>query len=199
VGDNRERILDAAIGVLGADPEAGMGEVASAAGVVRRTVYGHFPSRADLVHALAERAVGEVVALFGDDESSADAAWARFVARLWPLMHRYRVLVSLRRGEFGRDIHAVLGPVERGLADLVSRGQRERTFGCHLPAAVLAQAAWTMVFSLADVDLAGVAVDASGATVASLLLLGVPGDRADDLARAATPSPGASSATPTRP
>ena len=60
MNDTRNRILDVALDVLGENPDAGMGDIASAAGVVRRTVYGHFPSRTDLVRTLARRAVDEI-------------------------------------------------------------------------------------------------------------------------------------------
>src|SRR5471032_2668878 len=63
MNDTRNRILDVALEVLGQNLDAGMGEIASAAGVVRRTVYGHFPTRADLVQTLAQRAVNEVTAV----------------------------------------------------------------------------------------------------------------------------------------
>jgi len=33
-----------------------MGDVAAAAGVVRRTVYGHFPTRSDLIRSLTQQA-----------------------------------------------------------------------------------------------------------------------------------------------
>jgi len=56
MNDTRNRILDVALEVLGQNPDAGMGEIASAAGVVRRTVYGYFPTRTDLVRALAQHA-----------------------------------------------------------------------------------------------------------------------------------------------
>lgn len=180
----RERILDVATEVLGSDPDAAMGEVASAAGVVRRTVYGHFPSRADLVLALSRRAVDELVAALaeGSEDQPPDEVWAGFVGRLWPLLHRYRVLVVLRRGELGPDIHAVLAPVDAALADLVRRGQQDGVFGLHLPAEVLSQVAWSSVFTIADGHLAhgGLAVDAAVTT--SLLVLGVPASRASTLA-----------------
>jgi AcrR family transcriptional regulator len=184
VTDTRERILDVALDVLGGDPDAGMGEIASAAGVVRRTVYGHFPSRTELVRTLAQRAVGEIASLLGEidaSEETADAVWADFIARLWPVAHRYRVLVALRRGEFSAEIHDLLGPVEAALAGLVARGQDTGTFGRHLPAAMLGQVAWAAVFAIADTDLpAGTGVRA--ATITSLLLLGVPEARAGALA-----------------
>lgn len=184
--DTRDRILDAAVEVLGTTPDAGMGEVASAAGVVRRTVYGYFPSRSDLVLALARRAVTEIEAVLAEEapaDKPADQAWADFVSRLWPLVHRYRVLVVLRRGEFGEDIHALLGQVEHALAGLVRRGQDAGVIGRHLPAGVLSQTAWSAVFTIADDDLSRTELDASAVTLTTLLLLGVPESRAKALAQ----------------
>lgn len=177
--ETEERILDAATEVLGADPEAGMGEVATAAGVVRRTVYGYFPSRSDLVLALTRRAAREIEDVLGavGTGAPADVRWAAFLHRIWPLVHRHRVLVALRRGPLGTDIHALLEPVDRALAELVERGQDEGAFGRHLPAPVLGQVAWSAVFTIADHGMADGGLDASAATTASLLLLGVPSTR----------------------
>ena len=182
--DTKQRILDVAIDVLGKNPDAGMGEIASAAGVVRRTVYGHFPSRSDLVHALTRRAIEEMSAILADVatvDRAADAEWADFITRLWPLVHRYRVLVALRRGEFGADIHSLLRPVDETLAGLVERGQRSGAFGRHLPADVLSQVAWSGVFTIADSALSRESLDASAAALTSLLMLGVPEARARTL------------------
>src|ERR1700710_1288015 len=107
VDETRKRILDVALEVLGQNPDAGMGDIAAAAGVVRRTVYGHFPTRADLVRTLAQRAVDEMATVLAEvdaSEGAADSAWAAFIARLWPLAHRYKVLLVLRRGEHGQEI-----------------------------------------------------------------------------------------------
>src|SRR5450432_2926137 len=125
MNDTRNRILDVALEVLGQNPDAGMGDIASAAGVVRRTVYGHFPTRTDLVRTLTRRAVNEMVAVLTEvnaSDGAAEGVWVDFIARLWPLAHRYRVLLALRRGEYGEEIHSLLGPVEKILADLVQRG-----------------------------------------------------------------------------
>lgn len=179
--ETRDRILDVALEVLGENPDAGMGEIASAAGVVRRTVYDHFPSRLDLVRTLTERAVAEMTAVLAEVSASgaqADAAWAEFVARLWPVAHRYRVLLALRRGEYGETIHALLGPVDQLLADLVKRGQDSDVFAQHLPAAVLSQVAYGAVFAIADSDRSDGTLGARAATITSLLMLGVPETRA---------------------
>ena len=60
----RQRILDAARGLLESDagPGVGLGEVARAAGVSRQAIYLHFGSRGALLLALAER-VDEVEGL----------------------------------------------------------------------------------------------------------------------------------------
>ncbi|MEF2979317.1 TetR/AcrR family transcriptional regulator [Subtercola sp. YIM 133946] len=209
MNDTRDRILDVALEVLGENPEAGMGDIASAAGVVRRTVYGHFPTRSDLVRTLAQRAVGEIEAVLTEvtgaevsgavvtgaevtgaavngvevagAEATADQEWVDFVARLWPLAHRYRVLLALRRGEYGDEIHSLLGSVDRALAALVQRGQNSGVFARHLPAGILSQVAYATVFSIADSDRSQGNLGARAATMASLLLLGVPESRATTL------------------
>ena len=184
MNDTRSRILDVALEVLGQNPDAGMGDIASAAGVVRRTVYGHFPTRTDLVRNLTKRAVSEVAAVLTEVNASdraAEAVWVDFVARLWPLAHRYRVLLALRRGEYGEEIHALLGPVDKTLADLVQRGQDSQAFGRHLPPDILSQIAYAAVFSIADNDLSNGTLGVRAATITSLLVLGVPKARATAL------------------
>jgi AcrR family transcriptional regulator len=179
--DTRKRILDVALEVLGQNPDSGMGDIATAAGVVRRTVYGYFPTRTDLVRTLAQRAVDEIVAVLDEVNASngaAETVWVDFIARLWPLTHRYRVLLALRRGEYGQEIHALLGPVDKILADLVQRGQDSAVFGRHLPADILSQVAYAAVFAIADNHLSNGTLDARAATITSLLILGVPEPRA---------------------
>ncbi|HLK79087.1 MAG TPA: TetR/AcrR family transcriptional regulator [Streptosporangiaceae bacterium] len=185
MNETRDRILDVALEVLGDNPDAGMGDIASAAGVVRRTVYGHFPSRLDLVRTLTERAVTEVTAVLTEvnaTDAEADATWAEFIARVWPVAHRYRVLLALRRGEYGVAIHGLLGPVDELLADLVKRGQDSDVFARHLPAAILSQVAYGTVFAIADSDRSNGTLGARAATITSLLMLGVPETRAIALA-----------------
>lgn len=68
---NRKKILDAAreqITLRGAD--AGMDEIAAAAGVAVGTLYRHFPTKTDLVEAVVAEFVGQVA-------EDAEASWAR--------------------------------------------------------------------------------------------------------------------------
>ena len=181
MNDTRNRILDVALEVLGQNPDAGMGEIASAAGVVRRTVYGHFATRTDLIRSLTQQAVNEVAAVLTEanaSEGAAERVWVDFIARLWPLARRYRVLLALRRGEYGEEIHSLLRPIDQILADLVQRGQDSEVFGTHLPADILSHLAYAAVFAIADNDHSNGTLGARAAKITSLLILGVPEERA---------------------
>lgn len=185
MNETRDRILDVALDLLGENPDAGMGDIASAAGVVRRTVYGHFPSRLDLVRTLTERAVAEMTAVLTEVDAAdkdADATWVDFIACVWPVAHRYRVLLALRRGEYGEAIHGLLGPVDELLADLVKRGQDSGVFAHHLPPGLLSQLAYGAVFTIASSNLPNGTPGPRAATITSLLMMGVPETRAIALA-----------------
>ncbi|GLX48706.1 hypothetical protein Shyhy01_16560 [Streptomyces hygroscopicus subsp. hygroscopicus] len=125
--------------------------------------------------------MAEMTAVLDEVDASgaeADATWVEFVARVWPVAHRYRVLLALRRGEYGEAIHGLLGPVDELLADLVRRGQDGGVFAQHLPAGLLSQVAYGVVFAIADSDRSNGAHGARAATITSLLMLGVPETRA---------------------
>lgn len=164
-----------------------MADIAAAARVVRRTVYGYFPTRSDLVRTLAHQAVDEIASVLDAIKvpgRAPEEVWVDFIGYLWPVAHRYRVLLALRRGEYGEEIHAVLGPVDRALAELVQEGQDTGGFGQHLPATVLSQVAFAAVFALADRSLSGSSVSSQAAAITSLLMLGVPDARAKILTEA---------------
>lgn len=95
---NRRRILDVALAELLRDPDASMDQIARAAGVVRRTVYGHFPSREALISTLVDDAVEALAAAHAAGrEGVADPAEAvaRSVLSVWEIADRYRLLVAL--------------------------------------------------------------------------------------------------------
>jgi AcrR family transcriptional regulator len=50
-------LLDVAVEVLVADPAASLGEVAAAAGIGRTTLHKHYPTRDDLLRAVADRSI----------------------------------------------------------------------------------------------------------------------------------------------
>lgn len=190
VRGTRGRILEAARQLLGQRPDAGMGEIAAAASVVRRTVYGYFPARADLIRALAHEAAAEMRAALRDlDRPSqpADEVWTHFVRQLWPLVGRYRVLLALRGGDHGKEIHAVLRSVDAEIAGLIGRGQDDGIFETHLPPDQLARLSTMTVFTIADDQDGAGSSGVDAAVTTSLLLLGVTTKRAGHLIKNSQP------------
>ncbi|RAV10017.1 TetR/AcrR family transcriptional regulator [Mycolicibacterium sp. GF69] len=133
---NIEAILDAALACLARDPDASVGDIARTAGVGRITLYGHFPTRADLVDAVFARTLAEAqqtldaVDLTGDPR----AALARLVASSWQIVNRHRALLQAAQRTIGpdriRDQHKI---PHRRVQGLIKRGRREGIFRDDLP------------------------------------------------------------------
>jgi TetR/AcrR family transcriptional regulator, mexCD-oprJ operon repressor len=135
VGDrNREAILEAAIHVLSGAPDAGVAEVAAAAGVGRATVYRHFASREELIEALREHAGHEARRRFADarvDEGDPVEALGRIVAAMLALGDRYRVIFPPDQKPSRRRSEVLLEPLSR----LIARAQAEGAIDPELPPA----------------------------------------------------------------
>ncbi|WP_217178395.1 TetR family transcriptional regulator [Streptomyces sp. AC495_CC817] len=186
---NRARILATAREELGRNPDVTLEELARAAGVVRRTLFGHFPGRAALLEALAEEAAetlrSTVEAGAGEGaaagaEESAERALARFVFRMWPVGDRYRMLLALARRDLGSErVAEVLAPAREATTGILERGQRDGVFHSHLPPAVLSAGLEAMHVSLLESVNTGALEDA-GHRIATAILIaaGVPEKRA---------------------
>ncbi|WP_053753878.1 TetR/AcrR family transcriptional regulator [Streptomyces sp. MMG1533] len=150
---NRRRILDTARETLSADPETTIDDIARAAGVARRTLYGHFASREDLVTALADDAVESLRQAFVDEHSPAeppDLALARYIMAVWGIGDRFRMLIALGRRDLDGDIRGALTPVRDLAGELLAQGQRDGVFADHLPAPVLAHVLESVVVSMLE-------------------------------------------------
>jgi AcrR family transcriptional regulator len=135
---NIERILDAAVEALTDDLDASMSEVARRAGVVRATVYVHYPTREALLDAVLDRAFGEVsaviVAAEPDRGAPADAL-RRVVAAAWRKLGRYQALVAISTStKTPEELHRRHAPVFDLLIPLISRGQDGGAFRNDVPA-----------------------------------------------------------------
>jgi AcrR family transcriptional regulator len=92
---NIEAIVDAATRLLAVNPDASVNEIAKEAGVGRITLYGHFDSRATLLHEVAERAIAHTEESLADLDVGGDPrdALGRLLETTWHLTHRFGTLV----------------------------------------------------------------------------------------------------------
>lgn len=139
--ENRAGILSAARRALAADPHASIDEIARAAGLSRRALYGHFDDRGALVRELvrsgAQRfnAVAERV-----DETDARLALARLAAELWREAAHVRLAAALALDEAHLEATAAaLAPLRRTVAAIVRAGQASETLRTDIPAPTLAR------------------------------------------------------------
>ncbi|MBE4737830.1 MULTISPECIES: TetR/AcrR family transcriptional regulator [Streptomyces] len=183
---NRARILATAREELGRNPDVTLEELARAAGVVRRTLFGHFPGRAALLEALAEEAAEtlrntvEAGPESGDPAEPAERALARFVLRMWPVGDRYRMLLALARRDLGSErVAEVLAPAREAATAILERGQRDGVFHSRLPPAVQSAGLEAMhVALLESVNTGALEDDGHRIATTTLIAAGVPEERA---------------------
>ncbi|MFE2053142.1 TetR/AcrR family transcriptional regulator [Streptomyces sp. NPDC059459] len=193
---NRARILATARRELGRNPDTTLEELARAAGVVRRTLFGHFPGRAALLEALAEEA-SEVLrgAMAAGAErigpaEPAERALAYFVLLMWPVGDRYRMLLALARHDLGVErVSEILAPARAEVTAILERGQRDGAFPAHLPPAVLSAGLEAMTVALLEqVNTGALEDDGTRVALAQLIAAGVPEVRARAVVAAVTPA-----------
>lgn len=145
----RRRLLDAAVAVLTEKSivDATIEDIAKAAGVTRVTVYAHFPGKAEIVHALAERVYELMGAAFADLAAIPHLTrpeirnWLDRAAARWremaPVLRVVRPASSLVRRDRRTSHDQYVGAQESYIAMLL--GDAERWRG--VPAAVARQRA----------------------------------------------------------
>ena len=122
-------IIDAAIVLLAAEPEASMERVATAAGVGRATVYRHFASREHLVRAILDQALQDARdAVIGSrpDDGTPVEALKRAVQAILKVADRYRLVRQIPRDDV--ELRQRAEEVGAPLTAIVGRGQRSGDF-----------------------------------------------------------------------
>ncbi|MGI5523089.1 TetR/AcrR family transcriptional regulator [Micromonospora sp. CA-259024] len=140
---NYSAILDAAIQLLDAQPDASLDAIATAARLTRQTVYAHFPSREHLMAAVVDRITDEAVAAMDaaePDSGSAADALIRVLGAGAQIARRYPVLAQQIASlpvspHVDEERHA---PVADRINRVIQRGQASGEFDDQLPAEWLA-------------------------------------------------------------
>ncbi|WP_291045479.1 TetR/AcrR family transcriptional regulator [Herbiconiux sp.] len=122
--ENREAIVAAAATVFRHEPEASLDAVAAEAGLSRRSIYGHFASRDELLAELLTRGGSRIsTALAGVHHDDPRIHLALVGAALWAEVQQVRVLAQLAvHGPLERTVAEALEPVRASVRDAVARG-----------------------------------------------------------------------------
>jgi TetR/AcrR family transcriptional repressor of mexCD-oprJ operon len=171
---NIDAILTAAQECLVESPDATVAEIAKRAGVGRVTLYGHFPTRADLLDAVFRRVSEESNAVLDTVDTNGEpaAALARLIGESWQIVNRFRAVLAAAEQELPperirshHDRH-----LER-LAGLIRRGRLAGAFRTDLPENWLVTVAYTLMHAAAGETTAGnlTAADAQHAVLATVL------------------------------
>ena len=134
---NVAAIIDAALEALASDPDASMAEIARRAGVVRATVYMHFPTRESLLDAVMEHAVGQVAeATSGADPTRGEPqeALERVLRATWHKLSDFHALLAINTSRLSaKELHRRHQPVMTLFVPLIERGQKDGVFRKDLP------------------------------------------------------------------
>jgi AcrR family transcriptional regulator len=168
------RIEAAAIDALAGDPDVSMAEIARRAGVVRATIYVHFPTRESLIAAVTARALSDAVremAAAEPERGDATGALRRVVGAAWRTLARFHALVAINvqlpPAELRRRHEAVLGLLE----PLIERGQRDGSFRADVPRGWHLSMALALMHAASEEVRAGriTAGDAEAAVIATVV------------------------------
>lgn len=144
-------ILEAAVDALASDPEVSMTEIARRAGVVRATIYVHFPTRVALIEAVTAKAIREAVEIVkaAEPERGEPAeALARVLAATWRYLARFHALAGINMRLPPAEVRRRHRPVLAAIQPLIERGQRSGAFRSDVPAS------WHLSMALALVHAA---------------------------------------------
>jgi TetR/AcrR family transcriptional repressor of mexCD-oprJ operon len=184
---NIDAILEAAITSLARNPDVSIADIASAAGVGRITLYGHFKNRAELIDAVLLRALDEASATLGQVDLSGDPvdALVRLTHSSWELVDRLSGVMFAARHELpAKRIRTAHDRVMGHLAALVDHGQSDGTFRTDLPASWLITTAVSLMHAAAeDVEAGRLKRSAAPGHVAATLLAAYtpPGSAVPDI------------------
>lgn len=130
-------IREAALEALASDPDVSMAEIARRAGVVRATIYMHFPTRESLLDAVMEHAVGQVAEATSAAEPTQgepEEALNRVLRATWHKLSDFHALLAINTSRLSaKELHRRHQPVMSLFVPLIERGQASGAFRGDLP------------------------------------------------------------------
>jgi AcrR family transcriptional regulator len=130
-------ILEAALEALASDPDSSMAEIARRAGVVRATIYVHFPTREALLDAVMEHAVAAVAEATRRAEPQRGEpreALERVLRATWQELDRFHALLAINTSRLSaEELYRRHLPVLSQFTPLLERGRDAGVFRSDLP------------------------------------------------------------------
>jgi AcrR family transcriptional regulator len=125
-------ITNAALEALANDPDVSMAEIARRAGVVRATIYMHFPTREALLDAVMEHSVGlvaEATRQAEPDRGEPREALERVLLATWQQLGKFHSVLGINISRLSaKELRRRHLPVTTQIVPLLERGQAEGVF-----------------------------------------------------------------------
>src|SRR6266513_4532934 len=129
---NTASIIDAALEALAGDPDASMAAIARRAGVVRATIYMHFPTRESLLDAVMEEATGRVAEAIRNaepDRGEPKEALERVILATWKQLSEFHNILQINmRRLSAQELRRRHLPMTTQFIPLLERGQADGVF-----------------------------------------------------------------------
>jgi AcrR family transcriptional regulator len=129
---NIATIVQAALDTLADDPDASMADIARRAGVVRATIYMHFPTREALLDAVMEHATAQVAEATRQAEperGEAKEALERVLLATWEQLSQFHNVLQININRLSaRELHRRHLPITSQFIPLLERGQADGVF-----------------------------------------------------------------------
>jgi AcrR family transcriptional regulator len=125
-------ITNAALEALAGDPDVSMAEIARRAGVVRATIYMHFPTREALLDAVMEQATAQVAEATRQAEperGDPKEALERVLLATWRQLSQFHNILQININRLSaRELHRRHLPITTQIVPLLERGQGDGVF-----------------------------------------------------------------------
>src|SRR5437763_5396753 len=125
-------ITNAALEALASDPDVSMAEIARRAGVVRATIYMHFPTRESLLDAVMEHATAQVAdatRAAEPERGEPKEALERVLLATWRQLGQFHGVLQININRLSaKELRRRHLPVTTQIVPLLERGQAEGVF-----------------------------------------------------------------------